>query len=48
MKEFAKTRDSNMELLRIFAMFLVMIFHIDFMSIDGIDPINPALHPQAI
>ena len=45
MKGLAKTRDSNMELLRIFAMFLVMIFHIDFMSIDGIDPINPALHP---
>ena len=45
MKEFAKTRDSNMELLRIFAMFLVMIFHIDFISIDGIDPINPVLRP---
>lgn len=38
-------RDSNMELLRIFTMFLVMIFHIDFISLNGTNHIDPSNNP---
>ena len=45
MNTITKQRDSNMELLRIIAMFLVMLFHIDFISLNGTNHITPEFTP---
>lgn len=44
-REMQKLRDSNMELLRIFAMFLVLIYHADFLTIGAPSSQDALSHP---
>ncbi len=45
MDTITKQRDSNMELLRIITMFLVLLFHVDFISLNGTNHIAPDFTP---